>query len=71
VHVRIDRPELLVDLCDFLSREGLIAVGADAQTANVLVPQAQTDLDAELLVRAKVRAWQDLHPDVSLAVGDD
>jgi hypothetical protein len=64
VRVRISDPDLLLALCDYRSEQGLIAVGATQETADVLVETAQSDLDAELLVLAALRRWRVERPDV-------
>jgi len=40
VQIEITEPELLNDLCDYLSRHGIVAVAASRERANVLVPTA-------------------------------
>ena len=57
VRVRISDPDLLLALCDYLSEQGLLAVAATQDTADVLVQTAQSNLDAELLVLAALRRW--------------
>jgi hypothetical protein len=71
VRVRISDPDLLLALCDYLSEQGLIAVAASQETANVLVQTAQSDLDAELLVLAALRRWRVERPDVSVTVAPE
>jgi hypothetical protein len=61
----------LLALCDYLSEQGLSAVAASQETANVLVQTAQSDLDAELLVLAALRRWRVERPDVSVTVAPE
>jgi hypothetical protein len=68
VRVRISDPDLLLVLCDYLSEQGLVAVAATQDTADVLVQTAQSDLDAELLVLAALQRWRVERPDVSVTV---
>ena len=71
MRVRISDPDLLLALCDYLSEQGLIAIGATQETADVLVETAQSDLDAELLVLAAVRRWRVERPGVSVTVAPE
>ena len=68
VQIEINEPELLNDLCDYLSRHGLIAVAAGHERANVPVPDARSDLAAVLLVRARVTAWRATHPGIKVRI---
>jgi hypothetical protein len=68
MQVEIDEPELLPDLCDYLSRHGLIAVASGLERANVLVPDAGSELAAFLLLRARVRAWRWTHPGIKVRI---
>jgi hypothetical protein len=68
VQVRISDPDLLLALCDYLSEQGLVAVAATQDTADVLVQTAQSELDAELLVLAALQRWRVERPDVSVTV---
>jgi hypothetical protein len=62
VQIEINPPELMQDLCDYLARHGFIAVGTGEERANVLVPDAGSDLAAFLLLKARVHAWRAVHP---------
>lgn len=68
MRVRISDPDLLLALCDYLSEQGLVAVAATQDTADVLVQTAQSELDAELLVLAALQRWRVERPDVSVTV---
>ena len=68
MQIEINEPELLSDLCDYLSRHGLIAVAASQERANVLVPNAGSDLAALLLLRARVTAWRATHPGIKVRI---
>jgi len=39
VQIEINEPEVLRDLCDYLSRHGFIALAASRERADVLVPE--------------------------------
>ncbi len=71
MRVRISDPDLLLALCDYLSEQGLIAVAATQDTADVLVETAQSNLDAELLVLAALRRWRLERPDVLVTVAPE
>ena len=68
MQIEINEPELLSDLCDYLARHGLIAVAASQERANVLVPDAGSDLAAVLLLRARVTAWRATHPGIKVRI---
>ncbi len=68
MQIEINEPELLHDLCDYLSRHGFIAVAASRERANVLVPEAGSDLAAFLLLRARVAAWRATHPGIKVQI---
>jgi len=68
VQIEINEPELLSDLCDYLSRHGLIAVAASQERANVLVPDAGSGLAAVLVLRARVTAWRAIHPGIKVRI---
>jgi hypothetical protein len=68
MQVEIDEPELLRDLCDYLSRHGFIAVASSEERAEVLVPDAGSDLAAFLLLKARVRAWRAIHPGIGVRI---
>jgi hypothetical protein len=68
VQIEINEPELLDDLCDYLSRHGFIAAIASPERADVLVPDAGSDLAALLLLKARVRAWTATHPGIGVRI---
>ncbi len=68
MQIKINEPELLRDLCDYLSRHGFIAVTASPERADVLVPDAGSDLAALLLLKARVRAWGAVHPGIKVRI---
>jgi len=68
MQIEINEPQLLSDLCDYLSRHGFIAVAASRERAHVLVPDAGGDLVALLLLRARVGAWRATHPGIKVRI---
>lgn len=68
MRVAVSDPELLPELCDHLCREGLVAASATPVSANVLVPDARTDLNAALILLAAVRAWRASKPNIEVTV---
>ena len=68
VRIEINKPEFLHDLCDYLSRHGFVAVRASLKHADVLVPDAGSDLAALLLLKARIRAWGATHPGINVRV---
>jgi hypothetical protein len=68
VRIAISDPELLQELCDYLGQHGLVAASATLDSANVLVPDTRTDLDAALILLAAVRAWRASKPNIEVTV---
>lgn len=68
MQIEINEPELLSDLCDYLSRHGFVAVAASRERANVLVPTAGSDMTAVLLLKARVIAWRATHPGIKVRI---
>jgi hypothetical protein len=68
LRIEINKPEFLHDLCDYLSRHGFVAVRASPEQADVLVPDAGSDLAALLLLKARIRAWAATHPGIDVRV---
>ena len=64
MQISISDPSLLVELCDFLGREGFIAVESGPDTADVLTPYAASEFEAAALLLAKIDLWRAGHPDV-------
>ena len=71
MQIEINEPELLHDLCDYLSRHGFIAAAANQEQANVLVPEAGSSMAAVLLLKARVRAWCATHPGIEVGIDKD
>ena len=69
MRVKLSEPRLFDDLCAFLGRAGWICAPHDRESVNLLVPDAGTDLEAELLVLAKIEEWKTRYPDVTVTVG--
>ena len=68
LRIEINKPEFLLDLCDYLSRHGFVAVRASPEQAEVLVPDAGSELAALLLLKARIRAWAATHPGINVRV---
>jgi hypothetical protein len=68
VQIEINEPELLSDLCDFLSRHGCIAVAADRERANVLVANADDAFDALRMLKNRLRLWRLTHPGAKVSI---
>jgi hypothetical protein len=68
VQIEINEPEFLRDLCDYLSRHGFVAVSASRERADVLVPDAGSDLAALVLLKARIRAWRAIHPGIEVRI---
>ena len=68
VQVRISAPELLPELCDYLSKEGFVAVQAGRDTAHVLSPLAESEFEAARLLLEKLDLWRVTQRNVSVSV---
>jgi hypothetical protein len=53
--VRVDDPDALGDLCDYLSRQGWVAIEASDESANVLA--AGDDFQAAVELMAALATW--------------
>jgi hypothetical protein len=62
VRVRIDIPELMPELCDYLSRRGWVAVGVALEEADVLAPGAASEFEAATMLLADVGLWRAQRP---------
>ncbi len=58
MRVRVDIPELLPDLCDYLSQRGWAAVEVSPDEANVLTSWARSDFEAATMLLADVDLWR-------------
>jgi hypothetical protein len=67
LRITISDPPLLVELCDFLAREGFIAVESEPDTADVLTPYAASEFEAATMLLAKIDVWRATHPGVTVA----
>jgi hypothetical protein len=68
MRVRVSDPTLLQDLCDFLSRQGCLAVEVSKDEAEVLVPGAGSDFEAAAMVMSEVGIWRVKRTGVRVAV---
>jgi hypothetical protein len=62
VRVRIDIPELLPELCDYLLRRGWAVVEVDLDEVNVLAHWAPSDFEAATMLLADVGLWRAQRP---------
>jgi len=70
MEIEISEPEVLHDLCDYLRRHGFVAVASSRERAEVLIPDAGSDLAALLLLRARIRAWRGMNPGIKVRVDE-
>ena len=74
MRVSVSDPDLLRDLCDYLSRRGCMCVEATYDEADVLMPGASSSFEAATMLLAHVDLWRatrrwvkvDVHPDPML-----
>jgi hypothetical protein len=60
--VHVDIPELLPELCDYLSRRGWAAAEVGPGEANVLAPPGRNDFEAATMLLADVDLWRVQRP---------
>jgi len=58
VRIQVSEPELLHELCRHLSRQGCVAVEEGGDEAQVLIPGATSDREAEAMLPAELDLWQ-------------
>jgi hypothetical protein len=62
LRVRVDIPELLPELCEFLESRGYEVVGNGGDEVNVVWPQAPEDFGAAVTLLADLDIWRARHP---------
>ncbi len=62
MRVRVDIPELLPDLCDFLSQRGCLAVEVGDDQAQVVIPGAPSSFEAATMLLADLDLWRAKRP---------
>jgi hypothetical protein len=62
VRIRVDIPELLPELCDYLLRRGWAAVEVGLDEANVHARWAPSDFEAAIMLLADVDLWRAQRP---------
>jgi hypothetical protein len=63
VEVRVEIPELLPQLCDYLSRRGWVAVESGMDRADVLAPGSSSGgFEAAMMLLADVDLWRAQRP---------
>jgi hypothetical protein len=62
VDVRVEIPELLPELCDYLSRRGWVAVESGVDHATVIAPGSSSGFEAAMMLLADVDLWRVQRP---------
>jgi hypothetical protein len=68
MRVRVSDPRFLVDLCDFLSRQGCVAVEVGEDEAEILIPGARSSFEAAAMVMSEVGIWRAKRTAVQVSV---
>jgi hypothetical protein len=68
MRVRVSDPRLLVDLCDFLSRQGCVAVEVGENEAEVLIPGAGSSFEAATMVMTEIGIWRSKRAGVEVSI---
>jgi len=58
MRICVSDPRLLLDLCDFLSRRGWVAVEVGEDEAQILIPGARSSFEAAAMVMSEVGIWR-------------
>ena len=58
MRIRVSDPASLIDLCDFLSRRGWVAVEVGEDEAQILIPGARSSFEAAAIVMSEVGIWR-------------
>jgi acetolactate synthase small subunit len=58
MRIRVSDPASLLDLCDFLSRRGCVAVEVGEDEAEILIPGAPSRFEAATMVMSEVGIWR-------------
>ena len=62
MRVRVDIPDLLPELCDFLSQRGCVVVEEGEDTARVSIPSAPSSFEAAMALLADLDLWRAKRP---------
>jgi hypothetical protein len=62
MRVRVDIPELVPELCEFLSDRGCVAVEADPGVAEVTIRDAPSSFEAAMMLLADLDLWRAKRP---------
>jgi hypothetical protein len=71
VRVRVDIPDLLPDLCDFLSERGCVVVEVGHDLAEVAIPSAPSRFEAAMILLADLDFWRAKRPWVNATLEPD
>jgi hypothetical protein len=67
VEIRISDPELLQDLCDYLSRAGFVVTERAEKIADVLLTDVPQEA-AEVALATRIGLWRAARPGVVVAI---
>ncbi|MGB2954204.1 MAG: hypothetical protein WBB74_12555 [Gaiellaceae bacterium] len=67
VEIQISDPDLLDDLCDYLSRAGFVVIERAEKVADVLLADAPREA-AQLALATSIGLWRAARPDVVVAI---
>lgn len=71
MRVRVSDPAVLRDLCDYLSRQGCVAMEAGEDEANVLIPGATSSFEAAVMLMTEIDLWRLKREGVTVTVDAD
>jgi hypothetical protein len=68
MRVRVSDPRLLLELCDFLSRRGWVAVEVGGDEAEILIPGAGSSFEAATMLMSEIGIWRAKQASVKVVV---
>ena len=68
MRVRVSDPQLRLDLCDFLSRRGCVAVEVGEDEAEILISGAASSFEAVAMLMSEIGIWRAKQASVQVVV---
>jgi hypothetical protein len=68
MRVRVSDPRLLLELCDFLSRRGWVAVEVGEDEAEILISGAGSSFEAVAMLMSEIGIWRAKQASVQVVV---
>jgi hypothetical protein len=69
VRIRVENPNLLSDLCQYLTRDGCLSSPLGPSQADVAVPGAASEWEVAQTLMMEIRLWQARHETTLVTLG--